>query len=192
MQRDSTKHWPRRPPRLNPLFDTLDPFYFVKFNTYKRRLLLARPEVHEAFCIFCSNAKEHDIAVGRYVINARSHSSLCCISQERLGPIELDPIAGHYDWQTITARRPAKAALAGRLFRSSTAQFRKLLAKMGARAHESCPSTTVPNTGGLAISRRDCSDSFHVTPAVAASLCRGARTATQRRGYTVIRARSYS
>jgi putative transposase len=30
--------------------------------------LLARPEVHEVFCIFCSRAKEHDIAIGRYVI----------------------------------------------------------------------------------------------------------------------------
>ena len=68
MQRDSTKHWPRRPSRLNRLFDTARPFYFVTFNTYKRRLLLARPEVHEAFHIFCSKAKEHDIAVGRYVI----------------------------------------------------------------------------------------------------------------------------
>ena len=60
--------WPRRPPRLSRLFDHVRPFYFVTFNTYKRRTLLARPEVHETFCIFCSKAREHDIAVGRYVI----------------------------------------------------------------------------------------------------------------------------
>jgi putative transposase len=29
---------------------------------------LARPEVHEAFRIFCSKAQEHDVAVGRYII----------------------------------------------------------------------------------------------------------------------------
>ena len=68
MRPDSTKYWPRRPPRLSRLFDTARPFYFVTFNTYKRRPLLARPEVHEAFCIFCCKAQEHDVAVGLYVI----------------------------------------------------------------------------------------------------------------------------
>ena len=64
---DETK-WPRRPPRLGCLFDNLRPFYFVTFNTYERQELLARPEVHDAFRTFCSQAQEHDIAVGRYVI----------------------------------------------------------------------------------------------------------------------------
>ena len=59
---------PRRPPRLRRLFDNVRPFYFVTFNTYKRQRLLARPEVHEIFYNFCSKAREHDIAVGRYVI----------------------------------------------------------------------------------------------------------------------------
>jgi putative transposase len=59
---------PRRPPRLSRLFDTIRPFYFVTFNTYKRQSVLARSEVHETFRIFCSNAQERDVAVGRYVI----------------------------------------------------------------------------------------------------------------------------
>jgi hypothetical protein len=53
---------------LGQLVNTARPFYFVTFNTYKRYSLLARPEVHEAFCMFCSKAQEHDVAVGRYVI----------------------------------------------------------------------------------------------------------------------------
>jgi hypothetical protein len=60
--------WPRRPPRLGRLFDNVRPFYFVTFNTYKPQRFLARPEVHEVFCTFCSKAQAHDIAVGRYVI----------------------------------------------------------------------------------------------------------------------------
>jgi len=50
------------------LFDTVRPFYFVTFNTYERQRILARAEVHEAFCMFCLKAQEHDVAVGRYVI----------------------------------------------------------------------------------------------------------------------------
>ena len=60
--------WPRRPPRLSLVFDSVRPFYFVTFNTYERHTFLARPEVHEAFCMFCSKAQEHGVAVGRYVI----------------------------------------------------------------------------------------------------------------------------
>src|SRR6266536_906537 len=59
---------PRRPPRLGRLFDNVRPFYFVSFNTYRRQSLLACDEVHETFCAFSTKAKEHDIAVGRYVI----------------------------------------------------------------------------------------------------------------------------
>jgi REP-associated tyrosine transposase len=50
------------------LFDTIRPFYFVTFNTYKRQSFLARPEMHETFRIFCFKAQERDVAVGRYVI----------------------------------------------------------------------------------------------------------------------------
>jgi putative transposase len=62
------ERWPRRPPRLGRLLDTVRPFYFVTFNTYKRQNFLARPEVHETFCTFCFKAQEHNVAVGRYVI----------------------------------------------------------------------------------------------------------------------------
>ena len=62
------KRWPRRPPRLGRLFDTVRPFYFITFNTYERQNFLARPEVHEVFWIFCCKAQERGVAVGRYVI----------------------------------------------------------------------------------------------------------------------------
>jgi putative transposase len=58
----------RRPPRLEQLFSNLEPFYFVTFNTYKRRRLLARSEVHDAFREFCIRAQDHNVAVGRYVL----------------------------------------------------------------------------------------------------------------------------
>jgi REP element-mobilizing transposase RayT len=68
MPRAPTKQWPRRPPRLTYLFDNVRPFYFITFNTYKRQRLLARDEIHDTFCIFATKAREHDVAVGRYVI----------------------------------------------------------------------------------------------------------------------------
>ena len=64
----NAKQWPRRPPRLGRLFDNVRPFYFVTFNAYRRQSLLACDEVHETFCAFSTKAKEHDVAVGRYVI----------------------------------------------------------------------------------------------------------------------------
>ena len=62
------KCWPRRPRRLGRLFDTRRPFYFITFNTHGRQSFLAYSEVHEAFCLFCSEAQHRDVAVGRYVI----------------------------------------------------------------------------------------------------------------------------
>ena len=50
------------------MFDNVRPFYFVTFNTYKRQSLLARDEVHAAFCTFSIKAQERNVAVGRYVI----------------------------------------------------------------------------------------------------------------------------
>jgi putative transposase len=68
MARDKRKEWPRRPPRLGRLFDSLRPFYFVTFNTYKRQSFLACDEVHAAFYTFSIKAQERNVAVGRYVI----------------------------------------------------------------------------------------------------------------------------
>ncbi len=59
----------RRPLRLDRLFPKLRPFYFVTFNTSARVSMLARPEIHDAFRMFCDRAHEqHHVAVGRYVL----------------------------------------------------------------------------------------------------------------------------
>ena len=62
------RKYPKRPLRLELLFSSVYPLYFVTFNTYRRLKLLARPEIHEVFRSFCIRAEEHDVAVGRYVI----------------------------------------------------------------------------------------------------------------------------
>jgi REP element-mobilizing transposase RayT len=58
----------KRPRRLELLYSSVQPFYFVTFNTHERLRLLARQEIHEAFRSFSFRAEEHDVAVGRYVI----------------------------------------------------------------------------------------------------------------------------
>ncbi|HSP44690.1 MAG TPA: transposase [Chthoniobacterales bacterium] len=58
----------RRPLRLGRLFSSVRPFYFVAFNTYKRRPILACAEINELFRSFSDRAEEYDVAVGRYVI----------------------------------------------------------------------------------------------------------------------------
>jgi REP element-mobilizing transposase RayT len=123
VQPDTTKHWPRRPPSLSRLFDSGRPFYFVTFNTYKRWPLLARPEVHEAFCIFCQKAQEHDVAVGRYVIMP-DHIHLFAAFPGNGVALpnwvqSLRAIIG----KRLLRIGVQKAALAGGVFRSSTTQF---------------------------------------------------------------------
>ena len=56
------------PPRLELLYFSVRPFYFVTFNTHERLPLLAQNEVHETLRSFCVRAEERDVAVGRYVI----------------------------------------------------------------------------------------------------------------------------
>jgi REP element-mobilizing transposase RayT len=68
MNEEARLSHPRRPPRLEFLFSSVRPFYFVTFNTCKRQPLLARAEIHERFRSFCIRAEDHDIATGRYVI----------------------------------------------------------------------------------------------------------------------------
>jgi REP-associated tyrosine transposase len=66
---DPEEWFNRRPLRLGHLFRRLRPFYFVTFNTSKRVGLLAHPEIHHAFRVFCRRAHEqYDVAVGRYVL----------------------------------------------------------------------------------------------------------------------------
>jgi putative transposase len=66
---DPEDRFNRRPLRLQRLFTQLRPFYFVTFNTSKRARVLAYPEIHHAFRLFCRRAQnEHDVAVGRYVL----------------------------------------------------------------------------------------------------------------------------
>jgi putative transposase len=60
--------YPKRPPRLELLYSSVRPFYFVTFITHNRCAVLARTEIHGAFRFFCIRAEEHDVAVGRYVI----------------------------------------------------------------------------------------------------------------------------
>jgi putative transposase len=62
------RRFPKRPPRLELLFSSVESFYFVTFNTYRRSSILARGEVHEVFRLFCVRAEQHNIAVARYVI----------------------------------------------------------------------------------------------------------------------------
>ena len=60
--------YPHRPPRLEPLFSNVRPFYFVTFNTHKRLPLFAQPKIHETLRSFCFTAQEYEVAVGRYVL----------------------------------------------------------------------------------------------------------------------------
>ena len=62
------RRFPRRPPRLEILFSSVSPFYFVTFNTHNRTTLLARDDIHRAFYSFCVRAEVRNVAVGRYVI----------------------------------------------------------------------------------------------------------------------------
>jgi hypothetical protein len=107
--------------------------------------LLARPEVHEVFCIFCSKAQEHDVAVGRYVIMP-DHVHL--FAAFPIGGIALP--SWIQSLRTVIGKRLLRLEILkphwGRLLRSFTAQSRKLLAKMGIRAAESGKGKTLSNT----------------------------------------------
>ena len=115
--------------------------------------MLARDEVHETFCIFSLRAQRYDVAVGRYVIMP-DHVHLFCRLANRWGRLaQVGSIAAQRDWQEIGTAWNLQAALARRLFRSSVAQPRKLLAEMGICAHEPGASKALRHAGVLAISR---------------------------------------
>jgi putative transposase len=57
------------PPRLDPVFQKYDPpLYFVTFNTWHRRKLLAHREVQLRLVEFARMGELRGIAIGRYVI----------------------------------------------------------------------------------------------------------------------------
>ena len=60
----------QRKPRLSRLQKTFFrvPIYFITLCTYERQKLLASPNAHEAFRIFCENAAMRGVCVGRYVL----------------------------------------------------------------------------------------------------------------------------
>src|ERR1044072_2130008 len=58
----------KRPPRLELLYSSLHPFYFVTFTTHERLRFLADTDVPRLFRSFCRRAEEHNVAVGRYMI----------------------------------------------------------------------------------------------------------------------------
>jgi REP element-mobilizing transposase RayT len=60
---------PERPPRLERIFDCYDPpLYFVTFNTFHRRKILANARVHDRFVAFSKIGETRNIALGRYVL----------------------------------------------------------------------------------------------------------------------------
>jgi REP element-mobilizing transposase RayT len=60
---------PERPPRLERIFDCYDaPLFFVTFNTYQRRMLLADGTVHERLIAFATVGESRGIGLGRYVL----------------------------------------------------------------------------------------------------------------------------
>jgi len=66
---DNQQHnYPRRPPRLSNVFQSMELLYFVTFNTHLRKGLLANASFHNCFRRFCEIANVRNIAVGRYVI----------------------------------------------------------------------------------------------------------------------------
>jgi putative transposase len=78
--------YPKLPPRLTCIFANT-PVFFVTACTYRRRPLLANDLLNRAFTKFAIRAyKEHNIAVGRYVIMPdHLHLFVCGPDDFRLG-----------------------------------------------------------------------------------------------------------
>src|SRR4051812_9484457 len=56
-----------KPPRLDQIY--IDPpLYFVTICTLHRRPLLANTTIHERFSAYCRGGRDHNVAVGRYVL----------------------------------------------------------------------------------------------------------------------------
>jgi putative transposase len=65
-----TSKYPGRPPRLDQVFPNYEsPLFFVTFNAFHRRPILATPEFHSAFRAYCiRGVGMRAVVVGRYVI----------------------------------------------------------------------------------------------------------------------------
>ena len=60
---------PKKPHRLEYLFPAYSPaLYFITVCTFDRKAILANPNVHEQFDLFCRKSCTRGIAFGRYVI----------------------------------------------------------------------------------------------------------------------------
>ena len=77
---------PHVPPRLERLFPAT-PVFFITACTYRRRKVLANPIGHAAMAMFCERAyRDHNIAVGRYVIMPdHIHLFVCGPAEFELG-----------------------------------------------------------------------------------------------------------
>ena len=79
------KMFPARPPRLNHIFSGTRPLYFLTFNTYRRRSLLARPQVDAIMRQFCGRAEDRGVAVGRYVIMPDHIHLFAALTPQQIG-----------------------------------------------------------------------------------------------------------
>ena len=81
------KDLPEKPRRLDRIFQTYAaPVYFITFNSYRRRSILATEEVHRKFIAFSEQAISHGTAIGRYVIMPdHIHLFMRIASDRRIG-----------------------------------------------------------------------------------------------------------
>ncbi len=54
--------------RLQQIFDDQQPLFFITFNSYRRKPILANDELHAAFIAFCRKGADNGMIVGVYCI----------------------------------------------------------------------------------------------------------------------------
>jgi REP element-mobilizing transposase RayT len=81
------QHHPDRPRRLDQIFRSYDtPVYFITFNTFHRKQLLASNAVHDKFITFARQAEHKGVAMGRYVIMPdHIHCFIRIVPDKRIG-----------------------------------------------------------------------------------------------------------
>ena len=87
--------------------------------------------------------------------HARSRASLRRLAAGWHDVNQMDQGIAHHPRKEAAPSRTQQAALAGRIFRSRPAKFRKLRPEMGICANESCSCRTLPRTGRMALPRRN-------------------------------------